>query len=49
MNSFYLINKVTPHSLVEFKPEFITKIILHRFGYDHVRDDYNVIQIGMFI
>ncbi|RHN41060.1 putative F-box domain-containing protein [Medicago truncatula] len=35
---------VIPPSLAEFKREFITKITLHGFGYDHVRDDYSVIQ-----
>jgi len=35
---------VIPPSLAEFKREFITKVTLHGFGYDHVRDDYSVIQ-----
>ena len=37
--------KVIPPSLAEFQPEFTTEIFLHGFGYDHVRDDYKVIQL----
>jgi molecular chaperone HtpG len=37
--------KVIPPSLAEFQPEFTTDIYLHGFGYDHVRDDYKVIQL----
>jgi len=40
---------VIPPSLAEFKREFITKITLHGFGYDHVRDDYSVIQHVCYI
>ncbi|KAG5043890.1 hypothetical protein AAZX31_03G175200 [Glycine max] len=37
--------KVIPPSLVEFEsPYRETSIIFHGFGYDHVRDDYKVIQ-----
>lgn len=37
--------KVIPPSLAEFQSEFTTEIFLHGFGYDHVRDDYKVIQL----
>ncbi|GAU51155.1 hypothetical protein TSUD_369620 [Trifolium subterraneum] len=36
---------VIPPGLAEFKPEFITEVFAHGFGYDHVSDDYKVIQL----
>ncbi|KAK2355079.1 F-box/kelch-repeat protein [Trifolium repens] len=35
---------VIPPSHAEFKPEFTTHIFPHGFGYDHVDDDYKIIQ-----
>jgi hypothetical protein len=36
--------KVIPPNLPEFSREVMIGFTLHGFGYDHVRDDYKVIQ-----
>ncbi|PNX63117.1 F-box protein, partial [Trifolium pratense] len=33
-----------PYSVPDFQDEDSTDISLHGFGYDHVRDDYKIIE-----
>jgi F-box interacting protein len=43
-NPFLDEHMKVPYSLAEFPDESSTKISLHGFGYDHVRDDYKIIE-----
>ncbi|CAJ2649675.1 unnamed protein product [Trifolium pratense] len=41
--------KVIPPGSAEFQGQFTTEIVLHGFGYDHVTDDYKLIQHVSYI